>query len=93
MTEAISSSPFSVSLCQINKEVHCLVEGAFAHYFSTDKSVYHHDDIQWFLEFANKHEKWSTNSCNIKAGTGLLSCDSAKATLQHHYQKGFSTVS
>lgn len=92
MTEALSSSYFSSRLCQINKEVYYLVEGAFAHYFSADKSLYHPEDIQWLLEFANEHENWNKNPCEAKTGEGI-SCDSAKATMQHHYQEGFGTVS
>lgn len=38
-----------------------LVEGFFAHFFSPYRRGYHTEDIQWFLEFANKQEQWGAS--------------------------------
>ena len=35
-----------------------LVEGFFAHFFSPYRRGYHTEDVQWFLELANKQEQW-----------------------------------
>ena len=38
-----------------------LVEGFFAHFFSSYRHGYHTEDIQWFLELANKQEQWGAD--------------------------------
>ena len=38
--------------------VQLLVEGLFAHFFSSYRHGYHTEDVQWFLEQANKQEQW-----------------------------------
>ena len=37
------------------------MEGFFAHFFSPYRRGYHTEDVQWFLELANKQEQWRTN--------------------------------
>ena len=39
------------------RSIRLLVEGLFAHFFSPHRHSYHTEDIQWFLELANKQEK------------------------------------
>ena len=38
------------------------MEGLFAHFFSPYRRGYHAEDVQWFLELANKQEHWKNNS-------------------------------
>ena len=38
-----------------------LLEGFFAHFFSSYRRGYHREDVQWFLELANKQEHWGAN--------------------------------
>ena len=40
------------------RTVRLLVEGFFAHFFSSYRHGYHTEDVQWFLELANKQEQW-----------------------------------
>ena len=43
------------------RSVRLLVEGLFAHFFSMYRHGYHTEDIQWFLELANKQENWKVD--------------------------------
>ena len=43
------------------RSVRLLVEGLFAHFFSPYRWGYNTEDIQWFLELANKQENWRAN--------------------------------
>ena len=43
------------------RSVRLLVEGLFAHFFASYRHSYHTEDIQWFLELANKQENWRAN--------------------------------
>ena len=77
-----------------------LLEGFFAHFFSSYQRGHHTEDVQWFLELANKQEHWGANSaqhqlpnqesisiCVFKLYLGriLMSCD------QHDEVATFST--
>ena len=35
-----------------------LLEGLFAHFFSSHRPGYHKEDMEWFLELANQQEDW-----------------------------------
>ena len=37
------------------------LEGFFAHFFSSYRRGYHREDVQWFLELANKQKHWGAN--------------------------------
>ena len=44
-----------------NCSIRFLMEGFFAHFFSPYRRGYHTEDIQWFLELANKQQQWTAN--------------------------------
>ena len=43
------------------RSIQLFVEGLFAHFFSPYRHGYHTEDVQWFLELANKQEHWKAN--------------------------------
>ena len=58
VVDIISETSFSPSLHHDSRSVQLLMEGLFAHFFSPYRRGYHTEDIQWFLELANKQEHW-----------------------------------
>lgn len=86
-TEVLTCKDFAPSLLDDNKEISCLMEGLFAHYFSADRPVYNSEDVRWFLELANKQEKWKINVCvGHRIGTCLhIACNSAVSLVHINY--------
>lgn len=56
--ELIGSS-VDVALQHHNTQLQRILEGLMAHFFSTHLPAYNVQDIQWFLEMANKNVQWN----------------------------------
>ena len=61
IVEVISEENIYLSHHHGSCSVRLLLEGLFAHFFSPDRPGYHTEDVQWFLELANKQEQWKAN--------------------------------
>lgn len=48
-----------------------LLEGLFAHFFSSERGNYHSNDIRWFLELANCQKDWGSDKLEEKRVTQL----------------------
>ena len=59
--EVLTSTMFTPNLHRNDHGVCRLMEGLFAHFFSTDRRTYHVEDVHWFLELANEQVEWKAN--------------------------------
>ena len=92
--EIISETSFSPSLHRDNHSVRLLMEGLFAHYFSSQRRGYHYEDVRWFLQLANEQEQWGANPLEHSVVVGSLSEDlleSAQHQLQKHHPPTIKT--
>ncbi len=55
---------FSPSLHRDNQNVRLLMEGLFAHFFSSHRPSYHPEDARWFMELANDQMQWMVSDSN-----------------------------
>ena len=39
-------------------QIKLLMEGFFAHFFSSHRPAYHTEDVEWFLKLANQQDDW-----------------------------------
>lgn len=46
-------------------QIRLLIEGLFAHFFSSHRPAYHKEDVEWFLELANQQEDWCPNTVQV----------------------------
>ena len=58
------------------------MEGLFAHFFSPYRRGYDTEDVQWFLELANKQKQWKANPLEHSVVVSALSDDPLEST-QH----------
>ncbi len=81
--EVISPTGMSLSVrstiprCSDSSRV--LLEGLFDHFFSSERALYHADDVKWFLELANCQKEWGSGRLEDRCGilSGDLSDDLA----------------
>ena len=57
------------------------MEGLFAHFFSPYRRGYDTEDVQWFLELANKQKQWGANPLEHSAVVSALSDDLLESAL------------
>lgn len=87
--EKTSSSEFSPTMASHQGNImRQVMEGLFAHFFSSFRTSYHHEDVLWFLRLANEQRRRCFKlSCEENGQEGKTSFDTKVCVTIYYFSK------